>query len=323
MVCPASLSNKFCSPLPPTTKLRALIRSNKNKHYLCHLCSHRFTSLEYNRRKDETGYRICEKCYQVIRKKKKCKVISSSCTCSIYFFLQCSLLCVLYIIANESSSSLLQQLSALPPSVSKQQYSIIRDFHRLSDYHNNYGCDFIPSSYLSYEYKQCMMLLINGPIMSLQSGPGTDDRAYANILWDDCISTCSRLFSSLHLLIATSHASDLLQYILVAHDLQQKESLNGPTQIVSFPWHYYSQGFVAHTSSLTNSVTFHFHCIESDPTDIKQEKAALKQLKQAFMKQRSICLIEPILIPGKGKLIPHHHYVCVIAHHLLCLYYAS
>jgi acetylornithine/succinyldiaminopimelate/putrescine aminotransferase len=135
----------------------------------------------------------------------------------------------------------------------------------------------------------------------MQSGPGTDDSSFANIAWDDAVAKCKQLFNK-HLLVATAHASDLFQYILAAHDVGQREQLSGATQIVSFPWHYYSMGFTAHTLALTKSVTFAFKVIEADATAQTDatELLALQQLRAAFLERRSICLIEPLCIPGKG-----------------------
>lgn len=72
---------------------------------------------------------------------------------------------------------------SLPAGLTQQQMTYIREWQKQADYHNNYGCDFILPSLLGSTYQQCISMLAQGDIMSHQSGPGTDDHSYANVLW--------------------------------------------------------------------------------------------------------------------------------------------
>lgn len=133
-------------------------------------------------------------------------------------------------------------------SLTAEQLQYIREWQQQSDYHNNYGCDFILPSALGDDYQRCIHHLSRGGLMSHQSGPGTDDHSHANIAWEDCTTSCATLFNNLYLLCATSHATDLLPHLLTAHNLQYPGA--GPISIISFVWHYYSMGFVPSTDGM-------------------------------------------------------------------------
>lgn len=122
------------------------------------------------------------------------------------------------LVGTSSSStplSLLSSAAASTPTttLSPHQIQYIQQWQRQSDFHNNYGCDFIPPILLGDSYQHCISHLSKGDIMSHQSGPGTDDNTHANRLWNQCVASCSRLFHNLHLLCLTSHATDLLSHI--------------------------------------------------------------------------------------------------------------
>jgi hypothetical protein len=114
--------------------------------------------------------------------------------------------------AAAGGGTLLHQFQAIPADLTAAQYAIIRQLRHKYDYHNNYGCDFIPTSLLDKEYEECVKVMAKSGPQEMQSGPGTDDGTYANKAWEDAVAKCMQLFR-MHLLVVTSHASDLLQYV--------------------------------------------------------------------------------------------------------------
>jgi hypothetical protein len=201
-------------------------------------------------------------------------------------------------------STMLSRFLATPLGLTAAQFQVIRAWRRESDFHNNYGSDFIRTELLSDDYQKCINHLAKSSGDDMQSGTAAENQTCANIAWEDAVQTCKELFK-MNLTACAAHASDLLQYILTAHSMSHNLELVGPTMIVSFPWHYYTMGFTAHTLALTRSVTFSFRAIETDATEQLQqdklERKALRELEELFRKHRCICLIEPVCIPGNGR----------------------
>jgi hypothetical protein len=198
-------------------------------------------------------------------------------------------------------------------NLSPKEFDRVIEFREQSDYHNNYGNDFIPPNLLIDEdYSKCFYMLSISAGWKIQSGASSDDNTLPSLAWKDIKENCQSLFGMTPLVIA-SHSSDLLPYILSLHERSNPKYLprgakksnwiNKPIQIVSFQYHYFTMGFVTHTKSILNGGIYAFKAIAADATNQSEEteEKALNELTIAFRKQRSILVMEALCIPGEGK----------------------
>jgi hypothetical protein len=205
-----------------------------------------------------------------------------------------------------SGSSLLQQLrhaAARMPGLTATGTAAVRAWREVSDYHNNYGCEFIPTRLLSSEYRESVALLVapNAPVHSMQSGPSADERTFANVAWDDAVSSCAQLFHGMHLLVCTTaRVGPPPVRAGVAFAECGPQGLERRDADCVLPVALLHDGLhAAHAGAVQRH---HLQLpLDQGRCDAAYRAQRRLQLQQAFRAQRSICLIEPLCIPGMGR----------------------
>jgi hypothetical protein len=129
------------------------------------------------------------------------------------------------------------------------------------------------------------------------------------------------LFSHFLPISSASHTSDLLSHLVTAlhitsgrslHQVDPDTILQQSTLVISFPWCYYSMGFVPYSHAMCLGDMFSLFTIQTDASFLvgregnrsQEQKAVdeLDQLLQQYATRSKLVLLEPFMIPGGGRL---------------------
>lgn len=180
------------------------------------------------------------------------------------------------------------------PGIPDNVVNDVNEWLRETDFHNNYGCDFLDITQ-SADFKESIDLVLSSPF-HMQTGTGADDRTMANLVWDHLHDVCKSLFCRKtstcadpeHLyyfpLSVAEHGCDLISHIITVahlfysnsgsesgHEITNELPLGSSIKLIIFPRSYFSRAFVPPTQSVRYGRQAKIYEVKTDPSiDLNQ-----------------------------------------------------